>query len=95
MWGDSMDLIQKVGGQGIAEIIVSQVMTNACFPNCYFPDKKVYGYADAEGHQVYFFDEESNQYLNCQDASESFGECVLLIDLKVELLDMEVMGARA
>ena len=49
----------------------------------------------SHGHQVYFFDEESNQYLNCQDASESFGECVLLIDLKVELLDMDVMGASA
>ena len=44
---------------------------------------------------MYFVDEESNQYLKCQDASESFGECVLLIDLKVELLDMEVMGASA
>ena len=80
-----MSLIQKVGGRGVAELVISQILTNASCSNCYFPDRKVYGVGDAEEDQIYFFDEDSNQYLNCLDASESLGEHVLLVDLKAEL----------
>ena len=80
-----MSLIQRVGGHGLAERIISQILTNASCPNCYFPDKKVYGFVAAEEDQIYFFDEDSKQYLNCLDASESLGEHVLLVDLKAEL----------
>ena len=80
-----MNLIQRVVGQCVSELVVSQILTNASCPNCYFPDKKVYGFVAAEEDQIYFFHEDSNQYLNCLDASESLGEHVLLVDLKVEL----------
>ena len=83
-----MSLIQKVGGHGIAELIVSQILTHAVCPNCYFPDRKVYGFMDADEGQIYFFDEESRQFLNAQEASEPLGEHVLLIDLKAELLEV-------
>ena len=87
-----MSLIQRVGGHGLAELIISQILTNASCPNCYFPDKKVYGFVAAEEDQIYFFDEDSNQYLNCLDASESLGEHVLLVDLKAELFGVGCEG---
>lgn len=83
-----MSLIQKVGGHGIAELIVSQVLTHAICPNCYFPDQKVYGFVDAEEGQIYFFDEESRQFLNTQEASGPLGEYVLLVDIKAELFEV-------
>ncbi|OTG85557.1 hypothetical protein B9T31_12260 [Acinetobacter sp. ANC 4558] len=83
-----MSLIQKVGGLGQAQIITSEILTRASCPNCYFPEKKVYGFADAHDDQIYFFDEESCQFFNVENASEPLGEYVLLIDLKVEICEV-------
>lgn len=78
-----MNLINLCGGIGMVELILSQALTKAVCPNCYFPEKKVYGFAD--GEQIYFFDEESCQFFNVKDANEPLGNYVLLIDLKVEM----------
>ena len=80
-----MSLIQRVGGHGLADHDIRQVLKYDGCGKFYFPDKKVYGFVAAEEDQIYFFDEDSNQYLNCLDASESLGEHVLLVDLKDEL----------
>ena len=40
-----MNLIQKVGGVGMAEMILSEALTSAVLPNCYFHDIKLYGHA--------------------------------------------------
>ena len=33
------DIILRCGGIGVAQLIVSQVLTRAIMPNCYFPEK--------------------------------------------------------
>lgn len=56
-------LIEQVGGQGMAEIIVSLSMTSAVLPNCYFPNLKQYGHACDSTKAVFIFDEEQGQFL--------------------------------
>lgn len=78
-----MNLINRCGGIGMVELILSRALTRAACSNCYFPEKKVYGFAD--GEHIYFFDEESSQFFNAKDANEPLGDYVLFIDLKVEM----------
>ncbi len=78
-----MSLIQKVGGQGIAEIILSQAITSAILPNCYFADLKAYGHVDEQDDVAYVFCEESKQYLAYKPATKT--QYVLLRDLKREM----------
>lgn len=80
-----MSLIQKCGGQGMAEIILSKCMTNAICPNCYLSERKVYGVIDADNDRLYVFDEVSKQYLDYGTASILKDQYFLLADLKVEL----------
>lgn len=80
-----MNLIQKCGGQGMAELILSCCMTKAIGPHCYMPEYKVYGAILDDC--LYYFNEESNQYLKFGSLEESKGQYFLLTDLKAELAE--------
>ena len=58
-----MSLIERVGGIGMAEIIVSLVMTRSIMPNCYLPELKQYGHACSWSNALFVFDETKNQFL--------------------------------
>ena len=82
------DIILRCGGIGVAQLIVSQVLTRAIMPNCYFPEKKSYGYVSAEDGQVFYFDEDQKQFLFYKNLDESSDEFVLLVDLKIALFEV-------
>lgn len=80
-----MSLIEKVGGMGMAEIIVSLVMTKSVMPNCYLPELKVYGHACTYSNALFVFDEEQNQFLPYMPLDEAGDEYLMLADLNREL----------
>lgn len=82
-------MIERCGDIGMVEMIVSEILTRAIYPNCYFPELKQYGFVDADLDQVFYFDENSNQYLKYKSVEESKHEYVMLIDLKAELLEVQ------
>ncbi|RLL17989.1 hypothetical protein [Acinetobacter chengduensis] len=81
-----MNLIQKVGGVGMAEMILSEALTSAVLPNCYFHDIKLYGHVSDHDDVAYVFCEDTKQYLAYKPAKDACGEYVLLVDLKAELV---------
>ena len=80
-----MSLIQRVGGQGNAEIIVSLVFTKAILPNCYLLEEKRYGHACDINNALFVFDEDEGQFLPYMPLNEASEQYVMLSDLKVEL----------
>lgn len=78
-----MSLIQRVGGQGMAEIVISKVCTTAVDSNCYLPDFKAYGFAS--GDALYWYDEETGQYIQYAPAGYADELIVMLKDLAEEL----------
>lgn len=79
-----MSLIQRVGGQGMAEIIVSLQMTRAILPNCYLTNEKAYGHVCTFSNAVFIFDEADNQFLPYAPLEAAHG-VVMLKDLADEL----------
>lgn len=79
-----MSLIQRVGGQGMAEIIVSLQMTRAILPNCYLTNEKAYGHVCTFTNAVFIFDEADNQFLPYAPLEAAHG-VVMLKDLTEEL----------
>lgn len=79
-----MSLIQRVGGQGMAEIIVSLQMTRAILPNCYLVNEKAYGHVCTFSNAVFIFDEADNQFLSYAPIEAAQG-IVMLKDLAEEL----------
>ncbi|WP_407411602.1 hypothetical protein [Acinetobacter sp.] len=79
-----MSLIQRVGGQGMAEIIVSLQMTRAILPNCYLTNEKAYGHVCTFSNAVFIFDEADNQFLPYAPIEAAHG-VVMLKDLADEL----------
>ena len=80
-----MNLIQKVGGVGMAEMILSEALTSAVLLNCYFHDIKLYGHASSHDDVAYVFCEDTKQYLAYKPVKDAQGQYVLLKDLKAEL----------
>lgn len=78
-----MSLIQRVGSQGMAELILSKVCTTAKDANCYLPDFKVYGHV-MDGN-LYWYHEEMRQYVKYAPASYADELIVMLNDLADEL----------
>lgn len=79
-----MSLIQQVGGQGMAEIIISLQMTRAILPNCYLTNEKAYGHVCTFSNAVFIFDEADNQFLPYAPLEAAHG-VVMLKDLADEL----------
>lgn len=77
-------LVDVVGGQGNAEIIVSLQMTRAILPNCYLTNEKAYGHVCTFSDAVFIFDEEDNQFLPYAPLEAAHG-VVMLKDLANEL----------
>ena len=61
LWGKGMNLIQKVGGIGLAEAIASCLLTTAVDPQYYCLDPKQY--FNVVNGVVYFYDDETQQFL--------------------------------
>ena len=80
-----MSLIQKVGDMGMAEIIISLVMTKAVMPNCYLPELKAYGHACNWSNALFVFDEHENQFLPYMPLDEAGDQYVRLDELKQEM----------
>ena len=83
-----MSLIQRVGSQGLAELVLSKVCTTAKDANCYLPDFKAYGHV-MDGN-LYWYHEEKRQYI--QYAPEGYADdlIVMLNDLADELKQVAV-----
>lgn len=77
-------LVDMVGGQGMAEIIVSLQMTRAILPNCYLVNEKAYGHVCTFSQAVFIFDEADNQFLPYAPIEAAHG-VVMLKDLANEL----------
>lgn len=82
-----MSLIQRVGGQGMAEIVISKVCTTAVDSNCYLPDFKAYGFVSQDG--LYWYDEEQRQYIQYSPAGYGEDLIVMLKDLGHELREVQ------
>ena len=80
-----MNLIQKVGGVGMAEMILSKALTSAVLPDCYFHDITLYGHASSNDDVAYVFCEDTKQYLAYKPVQDAQGQYVLLKYLKAEL----------
>ena len=79
-----MSLIQRVGSQGLAELVLSKVCTTAKDANCYLPDFKAYGHVCTFSNAVFIFDEADNQFLPYAPLEAAHG-VVMLKDLADEL----------
>ena len=73
-----MSLIQRVGGQGNAEIITSKAFTSSIGANCYLPEHKAYGHSSECG--LFWYDEDDRQFKKCDPTT-----VVMLADLEKEL----------
>lgn len=78
-----MSLIQRVGSQGLAELVLSKVCTTAKDANCYLPDFKAYGHV-MDGN-LYWYDEDDRQFKKCDPTT-----VVMLVDLEKELKQVAV-----
>lgn len=80
-----MNLIQQVGGQGMAEIILSLSMTRAILPNCYLVNEKAYGHVCTFSGAVFIFNEEDNQFMPYAPIEAAHG-VVMLSELQAEVV---------
>ena len=78
-----MSLIQRVGSQGMAEIVISKVCTTAVDSNCYLPDFKAYGFVAEDA--LYWYHEETGQYIQYAPTGYAEDLIVMLEDLAKEL----------
>ena len=84
-----MNTILKVGGIGIAEMILSEACTSADLRNCFFYDLTIHGHVSDQDDVAYVFDEDTKQYLAYKPVKDAQGQFVLLKDLK---RDVESVG---
>ena len=87
-----MNAVELVGGIGMAEMILSQALTSAVLPNCYFHDIKLYGHVSDQDDAAYVFCEDTKQYLAYKPVKDAHGQYVLL---KVLKRDVESTGGAA
>ncbi len=78
-----MNLIEKCGGQGPAEIIAALVLSNAAYADGYFPQLQKY-FSIFHG-QVYLFHEDECKFLPYTDLGKVALDYVWLEDLNAEL----------
>ncbi|WP_407412471.1 hypothetical protein [Acinetobacter sp.] len=71
-------LVEMVGGQGNAEIVISRAFTSSIGANCYLPECKAYGHSSECG--LFWYDEDDRQFKKCNPTA-----VVMLADLEKEL----------
>jgi len=78
-----VNLIEKCGGQGPAEMIAALSFSTVACPEGYFPQLQKY-FSVLDGH-VYLYHEKERQFLPYMDLDKVYLDYVWLKDLKAEI----------